>query len=146
MQSDGVVSVDCMKPSVDEVEAMCEQMQALLPYLDNTQRPVVEQAAAMLRSLSVDAAQPASEPVICVCQIDDGMVREWVQKARAVAESKGYKFAAQPQAEHMELLEIIRTARAYIGILEANEVDEISKAFLAKLYAKMTEAIKPILP
>jgi hypothetical protein len=40
--------------------------------------------------------------VICVCQIDDGMVREWVQKARAVAESKGYKFAAQPQVEPTE--------------------------------------------
>jgi hypothetical protein len=46
----------------------------------------------------------------------------------------------------VELLEIIRTARGYIGILEGDEEDPIAKAFLAKLYAKMTEAIKPILP
>jgi hypothetical protein len=82
------------RPSVDEVEAMCEKLMA-----GDILSSEYAEIAAMLRSLSVDAAQPASEPVICVCQIDDGMVREWVQKARAVAESKGYKFAAQPQAE-----------------------------------------------
>jgi hypothetical protein len=101
MQSDGVVSVDCMtKPTVDEVEAMAvELIKEAAEYDDSYMAEIAIAAAAMLRSLSVDAAQPASEPVICVCQIDDGMVREWVQKARAVAESKGYKFVAQPQVE-----------------------------------------------
>ena len=32
----------------------------------------------------------------CVCTIDDGLVREWVQKARAVAKSKGYDLASAP--------------------------------------------------
>jgi hypothetical protein len=50
---------------------------------------------------------------------------------------------AQPQ---VDLLEIIRTARAYIGILEAETVDKVAKEFLGSLYNKMTEAIKPILP
>ena len=27
----------------------------------------------------------------CVCLVDDGLVQEWVQKARAVARSKGIK-------------------------------------------------------
>ena len=46
----------------------------------------------------------------------------------------------------VDTMNLIRTARAYIGILEAYEKDEIAKKFLGSLYNKMTEAIKPILP
>jgi hypothetical protein len=32
----------------------------------------------------------------CVCTIDDGLVREWVQKARAVAKMKGFTVPPLP--------------------------------------------------
>jgi hypothetical protein len=57
MQSDSVVSVDRMtKPTVDEVEAMCERL-AYFADDGKRQREVMGDAAAMLRSLSVDAIQ-----------------------------------------------------------------------------------------
>lgn len=40
--------------------------------------------------MSIDP-QPLNMKPRCVCDIDDGLVREWVAKARAVAQSKGYK-------------------------------------------------------
>jgi hypothetical protein len=88
------------KPSVDEVMRLADHLGRANWDRNRLAIPAArDNLESVIRSLSVDAAQPASEPVICVCQIDDGMVREWVQKARAVAESKGYKFAAQPQVE-----------------------------------------------
>jgi hypothetical protein len=54
---------------------------------------------------------------------------------------------AQPlPADVLELLEIIRTARAYIGIAAREQPDGVAKEFLGSLYDKMTEAIRPILP
>lgn len=48
----------------------------------------------------LSALQQAQAPPTCVCTIDDGLVREWVQKAREVAKSKGYQFEqAQPRPE-----------------------------------------------
>jgi hypothetical protein len=85
-----------------------------------------------------ERAQPQVEPVATVTgykQITPALVIGTKLYAAPVV--------ALPQ---VELLEIIRTARAYIGILEANEPDAVAKAFLAELYNKMTEAIKPILP
>jgi hypothetical protein len=38
----------------------------------------------------------------CVCTVDDGLVREWVQKARAVAKSKGYLLSAPLQEKMQE--------------------------------------------
>jgi hypothetical protein len=88
------------KPSVDEVMRLADHLGRANWDRNRLAIPAArDNLESVIRSLSVDAAQPASEPVICVCQIDDGMVREWVQKARAVAESKGYKFVAQPQVE-----------------------------------------------
>ena len=44
----------------------------------------------------VAGARPAPA---CVCQCDDGLVQEWVSKARAVARQKGYVFEAASPAE-----------------------------------------------
>jgi hypothetical protein len=44
--------------------------------------------------------------VNCVCHVDDSLVREWVQKARAVAMSKGYSIAPSPAAASGVPLEV----------------------------------------
>lgn len=52
----------------------------------------------------------------CVCTVDDGLVREWVQKARAVAKSKGYDVSAQssaPQEVNRELLAALKHAERF---------------------------------
>ena len=41
------------------------------------------------------AAQERARHASCVCCIEDGLVQEWVSKARAVAKSKGYTVAAR---------------------------------------------------
>ena len=38
-------------------------------------------------------SQPAETRWLCVCQVEDGLVQEWVAKARAVARSKGFEVA-----------------------------------------------------
>lgn len=38
----------------------------------------------------LESALRASQAVPCVCQVDDGLVQEWVSKARAVAKQKGF--------------------------------------------------------
>lgn len=47
----------------------------------------------------IDRADPLAsaslrQPLECVCCVDDGLVQEWVSKARAVAKSKGYLVAS----------------------------------------------------
>jgi hypothetical protein len=114
--------------------------------VDNGEPASLEQIEAVILAiaaindaeLEAQRAQPQVEPVATVTgykQITPALVIGTKLYAAPVV--------ALPQ---VELLEIIRTARAYIGILEANEPDAVAKAFLAELYNKMTEAIKPILP
>jgi hypothetical protein len=114
-------------------------------------------AKAVLKELSV--AQPQVEPT--ADERDDPSPQRRAGPWPTAIEPKTRKIDLQVEPLHMEdwirreperaqpqveLLEIIRTARAYIGILEAHEKDEIAKKFLGSLYNKMTEAIKPILP
>ncbi len=47
-----------------------------------------------LRSAQQETAEPG-----CVCRIDDGLVQEWVSKARAVAKSKGYDVTSPRPSE-----------------------------------------------
>jgi hypothetical protein len=161
MQSDSVVSVDCMTVVHDKDCAL--------------NRPDALYAGRECDCSVIKAAQPQVEPPLYIISKDaDGKVVvtttaqplpvAWLQpetlnacdpvryaELRAGAFSSDYDdwfpvYAAPVAQSQVELLEIIRTARAYIGILEAHEKDEIAKKFLGSLYNKMTEAIKPILP
>lgn len=42
------------------------------------------------------SSTPETPEPICVCQVDDGLVQEWVSKARAVAISKGFQPLPRP--------------------------------------------------
>lgn len=54
-----------------------------------------EAAEAEVTRLKTRQAQCEQEPM-CVCQVDDGLVQEWVSKARAVAISKGFQPLPRP--------------------------------------------------
>lgn len=43
------------------------------------------------------AGSPGSAPACPLCSIDDGLVREWVSKARAVARAKGLLGGSAPE-------------------------------------------------
>lgn len=42
------------------------------------------------------SASPVPQEARCVCEVDDGLVREWVQKAREAARGKGFNLPPLP--------------------------------------------------
>jgi hypothetical protein len=50
----------------------------------------LEQAVAVMRSAAAALPAGPSQEEPCVCEVDDGLVQEWVMKVRDVARSKGF--------------------------------------------------------
>ncbi len=87
--------VDHMQATIAALRAQLAErdagMEGLSIRLASAQRQLRKAKATIV---TLTAQERETLPIPCVCHCEDGLVREWVSKARAVAKAKGYQIAS----------------------------------------------------
>jgi hypothetical protein len=84
----------------ERLASVIEVLDVTMPFSLHSERQRGDRIIATLREVEAALAAQEASPqpdLACVCQCDDGLVREWVMKARDVARSKGYTFTEARQ-------------------------------------------------